>query len=73
VPVSALEHRLLYRIGQAYYKDGLTQERIAKHFGLSRPKVSRLLEKARNEKIIDIILVPPPSDMADMERALEQR
>jgi len=73
VPVSELEHRLLYRIGQAYYQDGLTQERIATRFGLSRPKVSRLLHKARTEKIIDIVLVPPPSDMAVMERALEQR
>lgn len=73
VPVSELEHRLLYRIGQAYYEDGLTQERIAARFGLSRPKVSRLLQKARAEKIIDVILVPPSLDMAGMERALEQR
>jgi len=73
VPVSEFEHRLLYRLGQAYYLDGLTQERIAARFGLSRPKVSRLLQKARAEKIVEVLLVPPPSDMADMERSLEQR
>ena len=55
MPVSELEHRLLYRIAHAYYEDGLTQERIAAHFGLSRPKVSRLLQKARSEKIRDVV------------------
>jgi DNA-binding transcriptional regulator LsrR (DeoR family) len=73
VQISELEHRLLYRIGQAYYNDGLTQEQIAGRFGLSRPKVSRLLQRARAEKIVDVLLVPPPSDMADTERALERR
>ena len=69
--ISREQHRLLYRIAQAYYFDGLTQQQIAKRFGLSRPKVSRLLQKARDAEIVNITLVPPTSGMADLERELE--
>ena len=71
--VSREQHRLLYRIAQSYYVDGLTQQRIARRFGLSRPKVSRLLQKARDERIVNTTLVPPPSGMADLERELEHK
>jgi DNA-binding transcriptional regulator LsrR (DeoR family) len=73
MPVSQEQHRLLYRIAQAYYVDDLTQQQIAKRFGLSRPKVSRLLQKARDERIINVTLVPPASGMADLERELEHK
>ena len=73
VAVSSEQHRLLYRIAQAYYVDGLTQKQIANRFGLSRPKVSRLLRKGRDNGIISITLTPPPNGMADLEHALEHR
>ena len=41
------EFELLARIAHRYYVDGRTQEEIAREFGLSRPKVQRLLERAR--------------------------
>ena len=71
--VSSEQHRLLYRIAQAYYVDGLTQKQIANRFGLSRPKVSRLLQKGRENGIINITLLPPPNGLADLEHELEQR
>jgi len=71
--ISREHHRLLYRIAQSYYADGLTQQQIARRFGLSRPKVSRLLQRARDEKVINITLVPPPSGMANLERELERK
>lgn len=71
--VSREQHRLLYRIGQSYYVDGLTQQQIAKRFGLSRPKVSRLLRQARDAGIVNITLTPPTSGMADLERELERK
>jgi len=71
--VSSEQHRLLYRIAQAYYLDGLTQQQIANRFGLSRPKVSRLLQKGRDNGIISISLRPPPNGMADLEHQLERR
>lgn len=67
------QHRLLYKIAQSYYLDGLTQQQIAKRFGLSRPKVSRLLHKGRDEGVININLVPPPNGMAELEHELERR
>ena len=69
--VSMEQHRLLYRIAQSYYIDGLTQKQIANRFGLSRPKVSRLLQRGRDNGIITINLLPPPNGMADLEHKLE--
>ena len=71
MPLTSEHHRLLYRIAQAYYVDESTQREIAERFRLSRPKVSRLLQQARDEGVIDIILVPPPGDLADLEHGLE--
>ena len=67
------EHRLLYRIAQAYYLDGQTQLQIAKRFGLSRPKVSRLLQRARDLRVVNITLVPPSDGSTDLEDELERR
>ena len=67
------EHRLLYRIAQAYYSSGQTQQEIARRFGLSRPKVSRLLQKARDSHIVHITLVPPSGGLTDLEREVEER
>ncbi len=67
------EHRLLYRISQAYYGDGKTQKQIAHRFGISRPKVSRLLQRARDVGIVNITLLPPVGGLADLEYALERR
>jgi DNA-binding transcriptional regulator LsrR (DeoR family) len=69
--ISSQLHRLLYRVAQAYYVDGHTQLEIAKRFGLSRPKVSRLLQKARDVHVVNISLVPPSKGDADLEHDLE--
>lgn len=63
--------KLLYKLAKAYYEDGLTQSQIGKRFGLSRIKVSRLLHQAREEKLIQINIIPPGKSNADLERALE--
>ena len=64
--------KLLYKIAKAYYEDALTQHEIGKRFGLSRIKVSRLLQQARDERIVQIF-IPPQDPNADLERALEAR
>ncbi len=69
--VDAESQRLLYRVAQAYYDEDLTQQQIARRFGLSRPKVSRLLQRARASGVVKIVLVPPSSDMSSLERGLE--
>ena len=67
------QHRLLYRIAKAYYQDSLTQSQISERFGLSRPKVSRLLQKGRDSGVVAITLSPPPHALADIELSLEQK
>jgi deoxyribonucleoside regulator len=42
-----------------YYEDGLTQEDVARELGISRPTVSRLLQKAKEEGIVQITISEP--------------
>jgi DNA-binding transcriptional regulator LsrR (DeoR family) len=62
---------LLYKIAKCYYEDGLTQDQIGKRFGLSRIKVSRLLQQARQTRVVQITITPPADSFGDLERALE--
>ncbi len=45
---------LLANIAILYYKDGLTQNEIAKRLGVSRPTVVNYLRQAREQNIVDI-------------------
>jgi DNA-binding transcriptional regulator LsrR (DeoR family) len=67
------EKKLLFKIAKAYYEDGLTQEQIGKRLGLSRIKVSRLLQRARETRVVQITVVPPLASNADLERRIEAR
>ncbi len=55
-----VEFERLARIAHRYYVDDRTQQEIAREFGLSRPKVQRLLERARASGIVDIHIEAPP-------------
>ncbi len=50
------EHQLMIDASVLYYLEGKTQSEIAKALYLSRPKVSRLLKKARDLQIVDITI-----------------
>jgi DNA-binding transcriptional regulator LsrR (DeoR family) len=63
---------LLYKIAKAYYEDGLTQDQIGKRFGLSRIKISRLLQQARRSRVVQISITPPAGSFGDLERDLEK-
>jgi DNA-binding transcriptional regulator LsrR (DeoR family) len=54
------EFELLARIAHRYYIDEHTQEAIAREFSLSRPKVQRLLDRARSRGVVDIQIQAPP-------------
>ena len=60
----------LARIAHRYYADGRTQEEIAREFSLSRPKVQRLLERARWSGVVDIRIATPPWLNLDLESRL---
>ena len=64
------DHELLARIAHRYYVDGRTQEEIAQEFRLSRPKVQRLLERARTSGVVDIHIEVPPGLNLELEDRL---
>ena len=67
------QKRLLYKISREYYENHLTQQEIGKKLGLSRIKVSRMLKKASEEKIVSVIVTPPPGLLTDLEEAIERK
>ncbi|MDA8203523.1 MAG: sugar-binding transcriptional regulator [Chloroflexi bacterium] len=66
------EYELLARIAHRYYVDDSTQEEIAREFGLSRPKVQRLLDRARRAGVVDIHIQAPPGLNLDLEDELRR-
>ena len=65
------ERELLARIAHRSYVDGRTQEEIGQEFGLSRPKVQRLLERARASGVVEIHIEGPPGLNLDLEAQLK--
>ncbi|GFP30558.1 sugar-binding transcriptional regulator [Candidatus Hakubella thermalkaliphila] len=68
-----IDHKFLTKIAQQYYQEGKTQEKIAKKFHISRPTVSRLLSKAKEEGIVTIAIKNLAEDALVMEKDLEDR
>ncbi len=62
------ETHLLYKIAKAYYEDGLTQSQIGKRFSLSLIKVSRLLQRARQNGVVQITIAVPAESHADLKQ-----
>ena len=68
-----IDLRLLSKVSKLYYEQKLTQQEISERLRLSRPKVSRLLQQAHEEGLVQITVLSPPGGYADLEQALEQR
>lgn len=67
------EVRLLTKVSKMYYEENLTQDEIVARLRLSRSKVSRLLQQARDVGIIKITVISPPGLYPDLEKELESR
>jgi DNA-binding transcriptional regulator LsrR (DeoR family) len=65
--------KLLVKIAQLYYEEGKTQEEIGKIFGISRFKVLRLLQEAKEEGIVSIRIIDPASSCTELEEKLEEK
>jgi DNA-binding transcriptional regulator LsrR (DeoR family) len=61
---------LMTRVASQYYVEGKTQEAVARSLRLSRPKVGRLLERARTVGIVEITVHVPPDLGLQVEAAL---
>ncbi len=67
------KHNLIYKIAREYYERNHTQQQIARRFGISRIMVSRLLQKAIDERIVEIHINPPQNPYYQLENKLEDR
>jgi DNA-binding transcriptional regulator LsrR (DeoR family) len=61
---------LMTRVASQYYLEGMTQEAVARSLRLSRPKVGRLLERARTVGIVEITVHVPRDLGLHVEAAL---
>jgi deoxyribonucleoside regulator len=67
------DRQLMAKVADLYYLRDLTQQEIADRLGLSRPTVSRLLQRARAEGVVRIEVNPPEESHHDLARELEER
>ncbi len=66
------EKRQLVKVSSMYYHDGLTQAQIAQKLGVSRPVISKLLQRAKDEGIVKIYIKDESVHTVELERQLEQ-
>lgn len=64
---------LMTRVASLYYLEAITQNEIAHSLGLSRPKVGRLLKRAREEGIVEIQINTHPGMSIELEKQLQER
>jgi DNA-binding transcriptional regulator LsrR (DeoR family) len=63
--------RLISRVLYLYYIEELTQSQVAQQLGLSTPKVNRLLQQARRQKMVEITIRTPFQYLFDLETRLQ--
>lgn len=65
------DKRILTKVAHMYYDESMTQQEIANKLGISRPSVSRLLKRARDEGIVEI-KIRYEGSYAKLENILEK-
>lgn len=68
---NSTEDDLLTRMAWLYYKEDMTQHEIAKRLNLSRSKVVRLLQKAKDEGIVHFHITGPLNNCLHIEQELK--
>jgi DNA-binding transcriptional regulator LsrR (DeoR family) len=64
------ERRQLVKVATLYYMEGWTQEQIAKKIGVSRPIISKLLQKAKDEGIVEFFIKDESAHTVELEQKL---
>ncbi|MBO1001991.1 sugar-binding transcriptional regulator [Pseudogracilibacillus auburnensis] len=67
------ERRHLVKIANMYYNDNWTQEQIAKKFSVSRPVISKALQKAKQIGIIKVFINDKTFHTVKLEEKLEEK
>ena len=66
------QSQLLYEAANLYYDHQFSQQQIAQKLGVSRPGVSRLLQKAREQGIVKIEIINPDQHGTALELQLKE-
>lgn len=66
------EKRQLVKVSSMYYNDGWTQAQIAEKLGVSRPVISKLLQRAKDEGIVKVYIKDESVHTVELERKLER-
>ncbi|OMF05879.1 transcriptional regulator [Paenibacillus amylolyticus] len=61
----------MIRVCKMYYYESWTQEKIAEKLGVSRPVISKMLQRAREEGIIEIVIHDDDYETSKLEKKLE--
>lgn len=64
---------LAIRVAWLYYQHGLTQEQIARKFRVSRTTVARVLQRARQEGLVEFRFAPAPERLMLLEDKLREQ
>jgi len=67
------KQKLVTKIARLYYLGDQTQQEIADKLGISRTRVSRYLNLARSEKIVDIKIHSPSGQYETLELEIEKK
>ena len=67
------KHDKVIQAAKLYYLLDCTQNEIAKKLGVSRPTVSRMLQTAKREGIVQINICEKAEGLMDLEAELERR
>ena len=71
--MSKSDERFLMKVVDMYYKEEMSQEKIAKKLDVSRTTISRALAKAKKEGIVKVIINFPVENSIEMEKKLEKK
>lgn len=72
-PRNKIDFRLLTKVSKLYYEDGLSQDEIVARLHTSRSTISRLLQQAKDEGIVRIVIHPPVGTFTAIETKIEQK
>ena len=68
-----VDRERLVRVAWHYYRDDMTQAQIAEKFGVSRPTVARLLERARSSGVVTINIETNGIGGMELSNALREK
>ncbi|SEH67665.1 DNA-binding transcriptional regulator LsrR, DeoR family [Halobacillus karajensis] len=67
------DQRRLIKVSKMYYEDNMTQNEIAKKTGIYRTTITRLLQKARDEGIVQITIKGDYREQVNLEQQLQDK